>query len=122
MALIDKDMLRQQLGGNQIPTEDDALLTDLAAGVWSLWEQLTGRIWEKVTGITEYHSFPEDYETRLYLREYPVTGITSIHDDVDWGYGASSLLASSTYAYDAASGIVQLKPGYYFYKGDRNVK
>lgn len=48
--------------------------------------------------------------TTLRLPVHPVTAITTIHDDTDWSYGASSLVASSDYVLDGEAGVVTLTP------------
>jgi hypothetical protein len=48
--------------------------------------------------------------TALLTAPRPITAITSIHDDPDQGYGASYLVASTDYTYDALDGVVRLLP------------
>ncbi len=118
MALITVDDVKTELSNQPCP-EDETLLQNIVAGVWGLWEQLTARVWEQAA-ITEYHNVPEDDRKRLYLRQYPVASITSIHDDADWEYGDGALIDPSQYVFDQATGIVYYKS--FFDAGLRNIK
>ena len=46
----------------------------------------------------------------LRLPVRPVLSVTTIHDDPDWAYGASTLVASTDYVVDGEAGTVTLKP------------
>lgn len=98
---------------------DETLLVNLVDGVWNLWEQLTDRKWESDT-YTEYHSIKDADANKIYLRNYPVTDITSLHDDPDWEYGSGTMISADDYTYDPDAGIIYYNS--YFDVGDRNIK
>jgi hypothetical protein len=91
-------------------TEKDADLTDLAKqliknGTEEIETILRRKIVTRGT-ITEYHTF-RCGTARLWLAQWPVLTITSIHEDPDRDYGASTLLVSGTdYLVDNDSGLV----------------
>jgi hypothetical protein len=73
-----------------------------------------------MSSYTEY--FDGKIMNELVLSQYPISAITSIHDDVDHVYGADTLLDSSTdYVVDLVNGIIKLD-NLYFYDGKQNVK
>lgn len=58
----------------------------------------------------------------LWLRNYPVISVTSIHDDVERVYSSSTLIDPSNYVIDQKQGLVTLDGGYSFSAGLHNVK
>lgn len=105
---------------NITATEHDPELTRLITAVDAFLETYCNRVLEQTT-VTEYHS-ARDGQTALRLRTYPVSSITSIHDDVDRVYGPDTLLPASDYVLtDSKAGIVQLD-GVAFDEGLNNVK
>lgn len=56
--------------------------------------------------FTEYHD--GDGSRVVQLKNYPVTSVTSIHDDPDRNFTSSSLLDSTTYAVDEVNGRITL--------------
>jgi len=70
---------------------------------------------------TEYYD--GKLRSKLFLNNYPIRSITTIHDDTDREFGDTSLIDSTYYSYDADTGIVYLHTGkFYFYDGIKNVK
>lgn len=113
---IDKDDLKTELDISG--TDSDTLLDLLASSVESLWDDLTERIW--FTGsYTEIHNGRE-FSNRLFLKNFPVTSITSIHDDTDRVYGDDTLIDSEDYSYDPDTGIVYYDS--YFNKWNQNIQ
>jgi len=73
---------------------------------------------------TQYYS-GDGYQT-LLVDEYPITAITSIHDDDDHVYGADTLIDSGDYIFNAGSksancGLIKMD-GSYFSRGTENIK
>lgn len=48
------------------------------------------------TVTTEFHDGEKDWDS-IYTREFPISSVTSLHDDVDRAYGASTLLTENTH-------------------------
>lgn len=101
--LISADDVKDYLGLDD-NTEQDAYLADLILLVTSEVENYCGRTFASAT-FTEY--FDGVFQDSLNLKNYPITSITSIHDDGDRVYGDSSLISSSDYVYYADEGIVK---------------
>lgn len=105
---------------NITASEHDAELLRLIPAVDAFIERYCNRPLESAT-ITEYHSGRAG-QAMLKLRRYPVTSITSLHDDVDRGYGTGTLLAASDYVLtDPPAGLVELD-GTTFDEGLNNIK
>jgi hypothetical protein len=101
-------------------TDHDSELLRLIGAVDAFVARYCGRVLESTT-LTEYQS-GEDGQTRLFLREYPVTAITSIHDDPLRTYGAATQLSTSDYVLtDPQAGIVDLD-GTSFSAGINNIR
>lgn len=116
MALLTADDIKTELS---ISTTDyDTLLSTLASAVQSLFDELTGRTSESTTH-TEYHDAGPACR-RVFLKNYPVTSVTSLHDDPDWEYSSSDLVDSSDYVVDNVRGIIIYNS--YFFEGDQNIK
>ncbi len=58
---------------------------------------------------------------RLSVKNAPITSITSVHDDLDRNYGASTLLETTEYTFYEESGIV-CRDGGLFQNGIKNVQ
>jgi hypothetical protein len=101
-------------------TDHDSELLRLIGAVDAFVARYCGRVLESTT-LTEYQS-GEDGQTRLFLREYPVTAITSIHDDPRRTYGAETQLSTNDYVLtDPQAGIVDLD-GTSFRAGRNNIR
>lgn len=48
------------------------------------------------TVTTEFHDGEVDWDS-IFTREFPISSVTSLHDDVDRVYGASTLLTENTH-------------------------
>ena len=105
---------------NVTASDHDAELLRLIPAVDAFIASHCNRVLEQAT-VTEYYS-GRSGQTTLRLRQYPVTSITSLHDDVERVYGADSLLAAGDYVLtDAKAGLVQLD-GLTFEEGLNNIK
>jgi hypothetical protein len=105
---------------NVTASDHDAELLRLIPAVDAFISSYCNRVLESAT-VTEYHS-GRSGQTTLRLRQYPVTAITSLHDDVDRVYGTATLLSASDYVLtDAKAGLVQLD-GLTFNEGLNNLK
>ena len=58
--------------------------------------------------FAEYHPGGTAY---LFLRNYPVTGVTSVKADAGYGFGASTLVPATAYVVHAERGVVQSLAG-----------
>lgn len=67
--------------------------------------------------FTEYYNGTGD--RYLYLDNYPVTEITSVHEDPDWDWGSDELIESTEYRIIDDMGIVYQS---IFPKGHQNIK
>lgn len=116
MALLTLDDLKVEL--STTTTDYDSLLTALASAVQSLFEEMTNRKVESAT-FTEYHDVTE-LQSRIFLKNYPVTSLTSVHNDTAWVYDDSTLIDSDDYTYDPDSGTISTLE--YFQSGPRAIK
>jgi len=118
MALIDKDDINVELNKDDDNIDRDALLDALCDAVQSIFEDLSNRVLTSAT-FTEYHSC-DRYCNKLFLKNYPIASITTIHDDPDWDYASGSLISSDDYTFNSLSGTVHYNG--YFYQGSNSVK
>jgi hypothetical protein len=89
--------------------EKSAQLNDLIAAVSAVFERYLGR--SATTGTyTEY--FDVAYgQTVFNLKAYPVTSITTCHNDTFWSFGSDSLVSSSNYRVNTDSGLLYFLAG-----------
>jgi hypothetical protein len=117
-------------GDNQ---EHDAELERLIPAVQAFLEQQCGRTFEQATATEYYHgagsgglstvehSAPR-WRSQLLVARPPIVSVTSLYDDPLRVYGASTLLAASSYVVaDADAGLIILD-GLTFQQGLRNIK
>lgn len=116
-AVVDVASVRSFIRGLKA-TEDAELsaLIDWVDGVlaaWLLWPTPSGGRGPTL-GSSTYIDFLDgpylDESRRLQLRMRPVTAVTEIADDDDWGYGASTVVDSGQYTLDGDAGAVWLNP------------
>jgi uncharacterized phiE125 gp8 family phage protein len=86
---------------------DDTLLGQLMDSADRWIAEFTGRHFEGGT-FTEY--FPGNV-TLLHLSNYPVTAITSVKVDPSQGFGAATVLATTSYVAHLERGVIQSKVG-----------
>jgi hypothetical protein len=85
--------------GSKDQTEYATFLSDMLASVAEYMNNYTDR---KLidggadTAITEYVSYSGDGQT-LYPDNYPIGAVTSIHNDQNWNWGATTALDSTFY-------------------------
>jgi hypothetical protein len=89
---------------------EQKLMEELANRVTDLFESVCKRQFISATH-TEYH----DGTGNLYLFpfQYPITSVTSIHDDPDWSWGAATLISASDYMIHQNARMIVLKSGYF---------
>src|SRR5437763_9436817 len=82
---------------------DDSLLTLLqdAADAW-----VDGHCQRDFVGgtYTEYHP---GHSAFVFLRNYPVTAVTSVKVDPAYGFGAATVLAATAYVVHTDRGVIQ---------------
>jgi uncharacterized phiE125 gp8 family phage protein len=86
---------------------DDALLNRLLAGADAFITQHTGRDFEGGT-FTETHPAGRSV---LFLRNYPVTGVTSVKVDSSRQFGSDTVRAADTYVLHADRGLIESLTG-----------
>jgi hypothetical protein len=69
---------------------------------------------------TEYFDVAPGQEL-FPLKAYPVTSITTVHNDADRAYGSSTLMAADTYTVDTDTGLLYVE-GAYLITGIRALK
>jgi len=74
----------------------------------------------KSRAVTEYYD-GDGSDTLIFLN-YPVTALTSIHDDVSRSFAGSSLIPVSDYVLDGTSGILRFLNGRVSSEGRANIK
>jgi hypothetical protein len=94
-------------GDTPLGPEADALLSWLITAVSKRAEVLCNREFEKKERV-EFHDGGGKY---LYLRALPVAEIASIICSDTWDWVAASPLSISTYAFEAATGMVLYRGG-----------
>jgi len=99
-------------------TKDDNLFESLITKVTDWFHSYCGVDQFKQKTYTEYYGGNND--RFLYVDNPPIISITSLHDDTDWSWGATELIAATDYMI-VDSKYVVLKDDS-FYKGDQNIK
>lgn len=114
--IVQLEDLKQAL--NIDNTTSDDLLFEVLKRADQEAKTYCNRIFE-VANYTEYY---DGQGTNLiFLRQFPVVSITSIHDDIGREYTSGYLLDDEDYTFDEKSGAVTLDY-YNFMKGKKNVK
>ncbi|MCC6670401.1 MAG: hypothetical protein IT458_05025 [Planctomycetes bacterium] len=86
----------------------DAFFTSLLARVSAMVDRYCNRTIEAPVGdVTEYYDGSGCPD--LFVLRYPIVSVTSVHVDAARAWGAATLIASSSYATDAA-GRIRLLP------------
>jgi uncharacterized phiE125 gp8 family phage protein len=99
---------------------DDSIIESMInrASIWA--NDYTGRLLLSRTN-TEYYD--GDGTGTLILRQYPVTSITNIYDDVDRAFGSNTIIPAADIVLNQENGIVRLFNGSVaFTPGMLNVK
>jgi hypothetical protein len=87
--------------------EKSAQLNDMIAGVSAVFERYLGRTIQSgaTNAHTEYHDVHIG-QTVFNLPAYPVTSITTVHNDTAWVYGSSTLVAATSYKVNTTTGLL----------------
>lgn len=95
-SLVDRDTeIKPYLGIRPDLTDKDDLLNMLAIHATSQIEAYLDRLLVSRGAITEYHTLRE-VTASLYLNQYPIVSVTSVHEDSDREYAAADLLVENT--------------------------
>lgn len=98
---------------------EDAILTDFVDSISKAVATYCRRKLVKAT-FTEYYN--GGGIGRINLKNYPIVSITTIHDDSNRTYDATTLVDSDDYYFDADKGFVELYDGGIFTDSVQNVK
>ena len=99
-------------------TASDTLLTDLLARLQAAAETYLDRKIEQATYTEQYDG---DGTDRLVTLQWPIISVTTLHDDTDRAFGASTLIAAADYVLYKDRGVIRLD-GLTFASGIQNVK
>jgi uncharacterized phiE125 gp8 family phage protein len=99
-------------------TTDDQVLLPLCQAAQ---DEASGYVDYELEGSTVIDYLNGDGVDIIFLRSLPVKSITSIYDDIEWDYGADTLIDSGDYIFSPETGVVTLF-GLCFASGTRNVK
>lgn len=116
LATLDEIKAYHGMTGSAAEIDDE--LEAIRDRVSKIFETYCDRVFDSAT-YTEYYD--GGGRNMLVLKHYPITSITSIYDDSDWGWGADYLVASGTYRIKDDR-IVMYKTGYTFYDYNQNIK
>lgn len=118
-ALTTLAAVREALNLPSSATGDDAYLTNLISRVSESVKRITRRSLTQTT-LTE----PHDGRRRswLKLRDWPVISFTSLNEDPDQAWGASTLIASTDFVVDARRGYVYMKNGVLFQRYPQSIR
>lgn len=117
-ALVDLDTAKTFL---KIASEEEDGIVESLINRASAWaNQYTGRLL-KSRAITEYQDGPCGGD-HIILRQYPVTALTSVHDDPLRVFGASTQVAAGDIYLDGDNGTVEFLNGVVLATGKASVK
>jgi len=104
MDLTTAARVKERLGLASADTTEDALLASLVSRVSAEAEVMMNRNTESKSRTV---TLDVEWGQRTFsLPAYPVTSITSVHNDVDRAFGAETLVASSDYYVETSSGLL----------------
>jgi len=99
----------------------DARLTALLARSDTFVKSFTKRALEvPANDVTEYYD--GNFTDTIFLREFPIVSVTSVHDDTARVFGADTLIAAADYVIVNDPGYIRYLYGLRFAKGAQNVK
>lgn len=102
-TIIDREQAIRELADHS-GVSDEQTLDDLLEASTAEIEGFLNKHVVTPGTITEYHEL-HDYTSEIYLRQWPVIAVTSVHEDTNREYGATTLLTEGTdYIVDAAPG------------------
>jgi hypothetical protein len=115
--LITAAKLKERLGISH--SDDDTLMATIITNVSAQVETYLNRE-TYLTTYTEYFNVMPSQDM-FQLRGFPVTSITTVHNDMDWVYGADTLLDPTEYTCYTDLGILAVDPNLLNY-GQRALK
>lgn len=109
-ALTDLARTKRELEIDEASTTRDTLLLDLIGRASSLCEDAMGGrfLIYRGTPYTEFHSLEAGRDS-LWLLDYPVFNVVSVHEDVNWDYGTSTELLSTNWVIRSGDSIGQAR-------------
>jgi len=107
MDLTTTERIKEMIKIDADNTTSDAVLGNLINSVSIMAENYMGRKIESTT-YTEYFDVNIGGEYHS-LKAYPVTSITTIHNDADWTYGSDSLVSTDSYQSSDETGLLYVK-------------
>ena len=108
MDLTTAARVKERLGLTASDTSEDAIIASLITRVSAEAEVLMNRHAESTSRTVQLTV--DDWQT-LSLPGYPITSVTSIHNDADRNFGAETLIATSDYYVESASGLIFFEVG-----------
>lgn len=119
IALVSLADQKEYLGIASGTTSEDSILSFFINEISARCNSYTGRfILSK--SYTEYYD--GDGSEELFLKNYPVTVVSSIYDDVNREFNSNSLISSDNYIVETTSGIIRLWNRMAFNCGKANIK
>lgn len=116
VSFITLDEVKDAL--NITDTNSDSILGSLISAQSAAIQSATNRKLIKTT-YTDYFNGDHDLK-QLCLQEFPVSSITTVHDDTDRDYDAGSLISSEDYVVEADTGILRFDT--LLTRGQQNIK
>lgn len=117
-ALVDLDAVKEFL---KITSEEETGVLESLINRASAWaNRYTGRLL-KSRSITEYQDGPCGGD-HIILKQFPVTTLTSVHDDPLRAFGADTQVAAADMYLDAENGTVEMLNGVALLSGKASVK
>lgn len=104
MALLTMNEAKDEIGMDREETDFDDIIELLSTAVQSLFEQLTDRKYESAV-FTEYYN-ADKFQDRVFLKNFPVNSITTVHDDPDREFGSDTLVEADDYTFDGDNGVI----------------
>lgn len=110
MELTTLPRVKDRLAINANESKHDDVIERMIRAASAKVESYLRRQMTKAT-TTEY--FDVTPGQRIFsLKAYPITSITTVHNDTEWVYGSSTLMASDTYQEDADTGLLYVDSAY----------
>lgn len=118
-AFTDLTIVKGMIGQSSDQTDDDAIIE-------SLIMQSTKKVQTHTRRNLFYGTYTEYYDgneqSSIFIDNFPIEAVTTLHDDTDRVFGASTLIASAEYFTDLTKGIIKLLDGDRFSVGVGNIK
>ena len=111
--------VKSYLGG-QVDTAGETFVTFAIPYISSVIETYCGRLFGETTYTDEIHD--GDGGKQLVLKNYPIISVTSLYDDIDRAWTASTLIAASDYVIKKESGVLYRVDANFFNIERGNIK